>query len=263
METRGSRHLEAWHEPVLIAENIAAVHVELAFSEARIGGEEADLPFTFKLALRRAVLTVTVDEPLRIDRRTIARSVPEAQVEYSRLKIAKDHVAEDVSLKGRISPSSMHLALQGQTSFDKEVTREDQLKLVQTLPETLVSPIPAGSQAYAWAMEPTFRETLAGQPWDPIESPRFQIKLPLDLPKIEPSIKIEVTCALEDIKISEIVAKNPGINQNIRNIVHNEVSEAAAIQHLKLILRDVELLPGKLDNRFSNLILADILALPS
>ena len=109
--------LEAWREPVLISDNTAAVHVELAFTEARIGGEQTDLPFTFKLSLRRAILTVTVDEPLRIDRRSIARGVPEAQVEYSRLKMARDHVAAETKIKGKISPSSIHLALEGHADY--------------------------------------------------------------------------------------------------------------------------------------------------
>ncbi|WP_162928353.1 hypothetical protein, partial [Sphingopyxis terrae] len=201
--------LEAWHDPFLISDQAAGVYVELAFSEARIGGESPEIPFTFKLALRRALLTVTVSEPLQIDRNSVARSVPEAQVEFSRLKLAKDQVASDAKVKGRISPSSMHLALEGSTSYDQEVTRQDQLKLVQTLPETLVSPIPVGNSAYSWSMEPTFRETLSGQPWNPVDSPRFKIKPPKNFSKFDASIKIEVTCALEDIKISDIVPKNP------------------------------------------------------
>ena len=255
--------LEAWHEPFSTGSNSVAVYVEIAFSEARIGGDNGELPFTFKLSLRRAKLTVTVDEPLKIDRATVARSVPETQVEYSRLRLAKDRIAASAKASGKVSPATMHAALSAEAGLESEATREDELRIVQTLPETLVSPVPIGPFGYAWSMEPTFREVLAGQPWNPIDSPRFRIKPPMEITRLEPSIKIEVSCALEDIKISDIVPKNPGLNQDIRNFIYDEVSEAAAIQHLKLILRDAELHPGSLDNRFSNLILADILALPA
>lgn len=254
--------LDAWHAPFRIDGNSSGVFVELSFQEGRIGGDNSAIPFTFKVSLKKALLTVTLESPLEIDRASIARSVPEAEIELTKIKTAKDLAEASLIGKAKISPAALHIALNGSAKTEASVSQEDQLRLVQTIPETMVTPRPRGSRGYSWEMEPSFRPNLRGQPWDPITAPRLKVKSLGKLQSIDPAIKVEIRCALEDLDISDIKKKQSGINGSIRNILYNEISEAAAIQHLKLILRDADLEAGELDNRFSGLILANVLAVP-
>src|SRR6478672_4710428 len=107
--------LDAWHEPFQCDGNTSGVFVELSFHEGRLGGE-AGIPFTFKVELRRALLTVRLEAPLEIDRRNVARSIPETDVELRRIKSAKAHAEASLSAKAKLSPRDMALALSGAAS---------------------------------------------------------------------------------------------------------------------------------------------------
>lgn len=50
--------LDAWHDPFRCNGETSGVFVELSFHEGRLGGEESNIPFTFKIELKRALLTV-------------------------------------------------------------------------------------------------------------------------------------------------------------------------------------------------------------
>jgi hypothetical protein len=50
--------LDAWHEPFRCDGETSGVFVELSFHEGRLGGDDAAMPVTFKIELKRALLTV-------------------------------------------------------------------------------------------------------------------------------------------------------------------------------------------------------------
>ena len=252
--------LDAWHDPFQVGTGGLAVYVELTFHQGRVGGDDSSLPFTFKVGLKRAVLTVHLEKPLNIDRKTIARSSPEAAVELSKVLAAKRSAEASVLAKGGISPASLFLALNGSAKATSEVSQEDQIKLVQTIPETLVIPKPIDSQAYAWSLEPSWSPVLNGQPWNPVDKPRFAIKPIGVLGGIAPSIRAELSCALEDISITDIKRKPINDLNRALDAVINPVNEAAAQQYLKIALRNSDLEPSEMDNRFSSLLLASVLA---
>ncbi|HEX8573880.1 MAG TPA: hypothetical protein VF759_14140 [Allosphingosinicella sp.] len=234
----------------------------MSFTEGRLGGSSADFPFTFKVSLKRALLTVRLEAPLEIDRKTVARGVPSAEVELSKILGIKSAAKSNTELAGKLSPATFHLAATGAVASEDCVTQEEQIKIVQSVPEILVSPIPGDARSYSWELQPSYRETLKGQPWNPVDSPRFRLKSLSNTSPLPPTITVEVTCALEDLDISDLQPKDRGVMSNLKSLVLNEVSEAAAIQHLKLILHDANLEPGHIDNRFASLLIANILAIP-
>jgi len=255
--------LDAWHEPFPVDGKSSAVHVELSFHEGRIGGRSSDFPFTFTLNLKRATLTVRLEPPLEIERNTVARSVPDSEIELTRIRVAKDAALAALHGSARLNPVALAAALSVSAKKTTEVSAEEALRVVQTLPETLVSPRPGGTREYSWELEPTYRESLRGQPWNPVEVPRLRVRIGGDLPTLAPTIKAEITCNLCDLDIRDIQLKRGDIGSKVKRIVFNEINEAAAIQHLKLVLRDAQLEPGTLDNRFSNILLASVLAIPA
>jgi hypothetical protein len=188
--------------------------------------------------------------------------VPEAAAELTRILAAKKMAEGKISARAKLSPAALYLGLSGEAKSVSEVSQEDQLKIVQTIPETLVLPQPGDRREYSWTMEPSWQPTLQGQPWNPVDAPRLRIKPVQVLDPVMPAIRVNITCALEDVHISDIQPKSKEMNDRLRNLVHNEINEAAAKQHLKLVLKDADLEPQSMDNRFSNLMIASILATP-
>lgn len=252
--------LDAWHDAIQAGGNSAAVYVELSFHEGRLGGKDADFPFTFKVNLKRALVTVRLEHPLELERRSIARSIPETEVELVRLRAAKESAVTRAGGSARLTPAAMHLALHAETAADKTVSAQDELRVVQTLPETLVSPRPIDQRSYSWEVEPTYRPFLRGQPWHPIESPRLSAVPPAQPSPIMPAMTVDVSCSLDDVDISDLTPKKESLLAKLSGI--GEVNKAAAIHHLKRVLSDAELHPGQLDNRFSDLLLASVIAIP-
>ncbi|WP_203308822.1 hypothetical protein [Sphingomonas beigongshangi] len=254
--------IDAWHDPFRVDGSTSGVHVEISFSEGRLGGDDAEFPFTFKLALKRALLTIKVERPLSLERRSVARSKPTADAERTMILAYREAAKANLAAKGRITPATIHLAISGEAKAEEEVTSEERVKVVQTIPAIVVSPKPVDRQSYSWDMVPGHSETLQGQPWDPVDEPRLRVSVDGTIPKIDPVISIVVSCALEDIEISDLVPKRSTLNDKVRNVIYNDISEKAAIQYLKRILVNADLETGKLDDRFSDLIVADLLALP-
>lgn len=254
--------VDAWHEPFKTSEETYAVYAEISFSEGRMGGDDPDIPFTFNVRLKKALLSISLEPPLSLDRSSVARGVPPRQAEYTQVVRAKEEVKRYVGLKGVITPALIGAALKGDVSKSDEMTKSDELKVTQEIPEILVTARPEGALGYSWELEPLLRDHLRGQPWDPIDPPRMRVFAP-DVQALDPTIKIEIRCALEDLEISSLVPKEKGLVDRIENMAKRSINEAVAIQHLKKVLSNADLHPGEMDNRFNSILLADVLALAS
>lgn len=251
--------LDAWHEPFKVDGNTSSVFVELSFKEGRIGGDDSDFPFTFRIALKRALVTLKVEAPLHVDRRSVARSIPDSQAELTRLKTAKETAESQLSGGVKLSPESIAATLSASGKKTSEVTNEERIQIIQTLPHTLVTPIPVDQTSYCWELQPLHNPVLSGQPWHPLDAPRLAVKGGDRVGRLEPGIKITISCALDDIEISDIQYKTqPALLSVDRVLPRNNV--AVAIQHLKRVLIDADLEPGALDNRFSEVLVGLVMA---
>ncbi|MET3712615.1 hypothetical protein ABIC65_003333 [Sphingomonas trueperi] len=251
--------IDAWHKP-LRAGGSSSVHVDLSFREGRLGGDNDDFPFTFRIKLKKALLTIKVESPLKIERKSVARGIPSDEAEYSRIRAVREEAKANASLKGRLSPAAIHLTASGELSSGHEVRQEDQVRVVQHIPRIIASPIPGGQQEYGWELSPGYDEELSGSPWEPVEHPRLSVRSPESSSAIDPIIKVIVTCRLEDIEITDLTPKQSGFTASVREAIFNEINMAAAIQQIKLTLREANLEVGKLDDRFADIILADALS---
>lgn len=254
--------IDAWHEPIKLSERSASVFVDLTLHDGRIGGDRPEIPFTFTASLKRALVTVHVEKPLKIDRLSIASSVPEGQVEFSRLRGARDLAESKVGVEGGLDRGNIFLKAVGETSHSNERSNEDNVKLLQTVPPILVTPKTEGGRGYSWILEPTFHEVLKGQPWHPHEEPR--LKVGSTEPDFEDGlVRVEVKCAFEDIEIGEPVPKPEEFIRRGEDekIIFPETNRASAIQFLRLMLTEAHLMPERLDNRFREVIIASVIAI--
>lgn len=252
--------IDAWHDPIVYNSNSAGVYVDMTFEEGRIGGDRGEIPFTFKLNLKRALVTVEVGKSLKFDRRRVARTVPESNVEHTRLRGAREIAESEISSSGSVDLAALAVAISGGAKKRDEISREDEIRLVQTLPETLVTPKSGGISGYSWILEPTFRDFLRGQPWDPFEEPRLFVDN-IDKDLNEHHISVGVHCAFEDLDISDIQPKASMASRDQEELLFHDVNKKSAEHFLKLLLTEAHLLPGRLDNRFRNVVIASVIAL--
>jgi hypothetical protein len=194
---------------------------------------------------------------LEIDRKSIARGVPADEADLSKTLAIREATKNNSEAKGRITPASMHLSATASTKAEKDVSKEDELRIVQRIPRILATPIPGGSAEYSWELVPGYQEALEGQPWDPVLSPRFSMKPLVSSSAIDPSIKVLVSCRLEDLDIDDLTPKKRGIGPALKEIIFNEINKAAAIQQIKHALKEAQLEFGALDDRFSRFLVAD------
>lgn len=255
--------IDAWHDPIRVDSTTSNVHVELSFQQGRIGGDDDKFPFTFNVSLKRAILTVKVEAPLEIDRKTVARHIPANQAELTKITSARETAKSSAEFGGRVSSKSMTAALGAKVGDETEVSKAAELRFVQATPKIVATPRPMGAHEYAWELTPGYEEILEGQPWDPVSEPRFRLRPSNPQEALERVIKVYVSCKLDDIVIDGLELKDNSPTGIIKEMVFPKMNEAVAVQQLKLTLRDMNLEIGRMDDRFSNLILADILSVPS
>lgn len=251
--------IDAWHEPLSIDKS-SAVFVEVAFKEARIGGNDSDFPYTFKMKLKKALLSIKLEDPLEIDKSSIARSNQELEATISKIRTARNALEETSGGSIQITPSAIAAQLTTGSITKSDITEEDSIQIVQSLPAIAISSRPSTQREHFWAMEATFRPHMEGQPWDPLSPPRMHVKPLVKIGKLHPAISVQLTCAFEDVIIEDIQLKEINFKALAKEAVGWREREKVAIQHLKVLLMNAELEVSDLENRFENLVLAELFA---
>jgi hypothetical protein len=253
--------LDAWHSPMKVGPGKSEVCVEITFKEGRLGGDDDDFPFTFKMALKRATLAVKLEAPLTIDRRSIARNIPDTLIEQSKVRTLRSKIQSMLSANTQIGTGGLNARLEAGSMGEIAGASEDEIRLIQKVPPILVASEPFGSHEYRWTLEPAIAATLIGQPWDPVAQPRLAARHNFDqLPKLAPEIEVTLSCKLSDTLIEDIQPKDRNMRDLLRGRYSGDARTAAAQQHLKQILRMANLEPGTMDNRFASLIIASVIS---
>lgn len=160
-----------------------------------------------------------------------------------------------------LSVDAFAASAKASSAIGREISKQDKVKFVQEIPKILVIGEPVDSQEYRWVLDASYDEFLQGSPWDPVAHPRLAAKYEgRRVGKLQPAIKVELSCKLADLIVSNIVPKDVSIAQRIKARVAGDARIAAANQHLKKLLIDLDLEAGKMDNRFSSLILGSVLS---
>jgi hypothetical protein len=254
--------LEAWHDPFTVSDSHIGVFVEVSFSQARMGGDDDEIPFTFRLRLKRALLSIEAEHPLRLQRETVARDIPQGEVKLTAIRQAKVAVKANLSAKAALSPRSLAMNIATGLEAGAERSQERLASIEKAIPEILCMPKPAGGRAYMWELEPTFADFLEGQPWEPTTQPRLAFSGFRKTDPLEPAIQVRLSCKVEDLAISDIQHKDKSVAARIKRAGRRKVNEAAAIQHIKRVLHSHDLVVSDTSNRFKSVVLGDVLAQP-
>lgn len=249
--------IDAWHKPFRTDGGTSSAHVELSFHRGRLGGARRDWPFTFSISLKRALLTVQVEEPLQIDRSSINRPKILSAAERSHTVTVRENVKANLGAGISLGKGATFTAAAG-AGAERSDAREEKVK--QELPLIIANPRPRGPSAYSWELVPGQSAFLLGQPWDPENEPRFHVKSLTNLDSVEPAIKVTLSCSFEDLVIDDLKLKQDGIFERFKDAIQGRNNEAAAVQYLKIALANAELEIGEIDNRFSEILLADLIS---
>lgn len=236
------------------------LHVELSFQDGHFGGDSTAIPFTFSASLKRAMLRVAVESPLKIDRSSVARSIPQKEIELNKYISIRKQIDASASAQATANPRAFAAGLAGSIQGAISVDKGEEARVRETVPAILVKAQPGGAGSYQWELQPSYFAYLEGQPWHPIDEPRMKIDAsnansPQDL-----ATRIFIECHRDDIEVYDLKLKDEGVQARANNLLFNEMNKKAAIQYIKLCLEGAELDPGILDNRFARVVLADLIA---
>jgi hypothetical protein len=245
--------LDSWFNPRLSTDQTTGIFVEVTFLSGRIGGEDDDFPFTFRVRLQKAVLKAYVENPIAIDRATITRPGKELTAKLTAVREAKKEIKSETGAGFSVSPEKIKARAAVKLQAQHKEMQASKVEISEDLPRFHINPIPMSSERYSWEISPTFEDFLDGQPWDAGESPLFRVKL-TKLSNLDPAIRIEIECKQEDIIIYDLKFKeSASIAQKL-----SPNKDATVRNYLKKLIIKNGLSAARADDRFSQFIIAHV-----
>lgn len=251
--------VDAWHEPFAGGVTHVDLHADVVFGKARVGSDD-DAPVRFRLSVRRAEVVVVVPEhePVQVVKASVSRDGPIMEGRVHQTKERHNRVGGSlrISAGGHLPPAALGaISLAGESQSTKVV--ESTVPLLSML--ALQSRDADGN--YRWLIESQETTFLAGRPWS-ASAPRMtladrRIDKRRSLP---PCVRVEVRCRREDLLIEDVEVKDEGIWIAAASKVGFVNRMAAAVSYLRMALADHGLGVGRIDDPFSQVVLASVLA---
>lgn len=253
--------LDAWKGEVG-AKGKFDLHVDVTFGVGRLGGEVDDKA-RFKLSLKRAevVVIISPNEPAKVDKGSVARTetagvvIKDVVTQQSEGAIAAA-VGIDASVSERGAKAKAKAGAKAKASKSK--------KAVTTITRQTSSMIIVQSQTvdgdYRWSISGAVAEMmLDGKPWDADRVPRMKV---IDTRRdrsrgIEPSVRVEVRCLRDDLKIENIVLKDDKAWANLLKSPSHRNRYIAAEAVIRDRLFKAGLVHGALGEPYAQMCLAE------
>jgi hypothetical protein len=231
----------------------ADLHVDVVFSEGRIGGDMTaeDCPVFFRLSLRRAEIWVRHDllEEIQIVKSSVMRE-PVASGRRQITRESKGRVGGDAALK--LDDGGLRLGLGAEASGSVEVTKR--LEFDQEVPQMRIQQR-LTEDGWALRIESNFDERLDGQPWDALTPVMKLRNTNIDRVRGEPpEVTVEVRCRREDLEIRDIELRGKKFPAWA---TLSSTKQLMVEQYIKQELVRSGLHCGDLGDKFAILILAD------
>ncbi len=219
--------LDGWYEPFTTNKKLSSLHVDVAFHEGIVGGDDPQSDVIFRLELKRADVVVVIPEvePLSVEKSSVSRDSPSMKIQRVQSeRVTKSRSAfagAGLSLSPTAIVGAVRAGLKGRFSAESD----EALSTKETLTALSVLQIVTPDGHYAWRIEPNFGEGLRGRPWDAAAKPRLKIKdkRPAGSKSIEPGVNLEIRCRKSDMRIWDIKLKNGEKIKNNNNIIAAEI----------------------------------------
>ena len=244
--------IEAWHSAFCTENCSASIHVDLSFLQAKMG-QDSTSPVRFEVSSRRAKLAFVIpeNEPLAVIQRSVARESP---MKGSITTSSTTSVDTGVSAAGRLSLSaSPSGGVETSANFDISDKSVATVNVSGEVSQFAVRQYNSDGR-HSWEISPITGQKLAGKVWNPVQEPRLSVKHTAPKSKIDPVCRVQVSCKKDDIVIDKIEIKK-GVSLKDR---FKSNREAAASAFLRKILSQHGLEYGDFDEKFSDVMMADV-----
>ncbi len=238
--------IEVWHAEFTKGRRTVNLHVDVTFKEGRIGAE-AESPVTFRLNLMRAEIVAIVpeNEPCEIPRNSVDRDSG-----YPKQLTVSTSEHERHTKQAKISKKP---------SVGKKHQETHGLRVSAKMSPLTITHSISEDGFHCWQVHDPIGETLRGKPWDASRQPRLKIKdTRRDASRgIPPSVRVQVRCRREDMKITDITRKK---DTPLKNMIHGNrmaAAEAYIKEQLQLIEFDAS---GDIRLPFTEIVVADVFA---
>jgi hypothetical protein len=251
--------IDAWHSEFTDEHPTADLHADLVFMTARLGGEE-ESKVRFRLSLKRAELIVIIpeSEPVAVDKLSVSRDGDPETLKHRTTTETKSEakIAGEIGLN--ISPNAGSSSLSIDAGGSKQKTETENFECDSTINKIKVVQSKTANGSYRWTVESRDGRALDGRPW-PANKHRLKIidKRKNKISDIPPTVHIEIRCAREDLIIENIEIKEKNMIQNMIPAKKNNL--AAAEAYIRDYLARAGLEVGRIDDKFSELTLANII----
>ncbi|NOR63529.1 MAG: hypothetical protein GQ535_13670 [Rhodobacteraceae bacterium] len=236
-------------------EGKANVHVDVVFRDA-LFGDKPDHTVTFKLTLKRAEVFLLVgdDDPIKVVRSTIRRTVSDATISQKQESTVEQ--SGKARAGGKVSKLGVpgHASTEGEINASKKTTNSSK----QAIREYVVQHFVDGANP-AWDVSRHDGKPMGGAPWDANHEPRLKVKRKPPAGSNEQlAIKLELRCRRQDLVISEIAFIDPKKKSLFNTGKFQTQKLVAAEQVIKDELSDSGLLTnGDLSKDAVTLLIAD------
>jgi len=256
--------IDAWHEKLSAKTAIAALHADVVFSTARIGGE-VESQVRFRLSIKRAELVVIIPEtePFAVDKRSVARMGDVITMTRSFEDTTEVLGAAGGDAKLAISPTKVSVSANAKLQANAKRIAKQKLRGTDKRASIDVTyRFHNGENNDRWTFKPEIGAVLEGRPWDALKSPLLKlVDQRTNREKgIAPSVRLEIRCLREDLKIEDIEIKNSGLWEKLVNREGSKNRLKAAEAYIKNQLEEAGLEAGDLSDKFAKITLGEVIA---
>ena len=246
--------IDAWRTQFDGERAEADLHIDVVFSEGRVGGKTEDdyAPVRFRLSLKRAEVHVIRDSigVIDIPPSSIART-PQPSGTETVVEKKKKHL----SGKGKAAASSSALSASGEV---EGCASTEMTKCLETSSDATLMKVShrKTERGYAFVIAPKSSDRLDGVPWD-ADAPRMKLRdTKADRKRGEPpEILIEIHCLREDLIIEDVQFTDDDV-QLWERLTRNR--QVVVEQYIKDELLRMGLPCGNLSDPFARLVMADV-----
>lgn len=236
--------LDGWYDQFSDSSKRSKLHVDVAFHEGRIGGDDPLSEVSFKLRLKRAEVVVVVpeQEPVAVDKASVSRDAPQQKVKRTQAIAAEETSDVGAELSVGLSAMGPFAKLAAKMAGRSSKKKKSSTVISENLDEMAVLQVRTADGHYAWRIEPSVGSVLIGRPWDANKKPRLKLKdlRPIASKSVEPEVNLEVRCRKEDLEISDIKLKNDSFESGPNNLIAAKIEIRNRLVGAGLLEEDVD-----------------------
>ena len=249
--------IEAWYQCFSDETRETDFFLHIKFQDGIFGADPND-PVRFKIRLKRAVVVVIPEDPIKVPKASVRRD----RVIVDAKKTIERRSATNLSAEanGEVSASSLGLNASAQAKFGAKAEKDVATHSVETITHSgmTIEHSVDDAQNNVWTFAPAEGTSLYGQAFNET-GPLMKLTHKAQLAKLPAVVKVRVSCLREDIEILNLEAKD-----DPKGFLRKGMGEEKKLRLAEEIIKDTlatnGLEFGAISEKFSRIHVADVIA---